>query len=469
MNISSNIEFVRYFAKEYQFFTVMNELYLIYDTQVIPFESEKAKHIVNVSYQDKMNKLAPSNNFLMQNIKSRVLLNDIAHYDKFHQRFIEVSDGVVCDLVNSNTLVAITSDGYQLIERSSSDYLNLLPSNTALSLPLPESSSESLIDMLEELTNFRNRNELLLFATWLVSLCFPELSTPVLILLGEQGSGKSYTSELVKSIVDPSSIKKQHSIKSVQDFALLVSKSYVSVIDNLSHISDEISDAMCQTVSDGQFTTRKLYTTNEVTTINMKAKLVINGITIMNTKPDLLERSIVLTLDKLDGSSIKGLNTLQRQFNTVLPKLLDQLYLAVSHVLGIIADVRLDNSPRMADFSLYLVAIADYFGVTSKEIMSIYFENIKQVNDIIIDDPVIQALFQVLDNHSNSYTGSATALLNEMKQLRINGLPKAANSLSAKLTRLTSDLKKESIEIEKFKDSNGKRVLRITRSTAIRR
>ena len=86
---------------------------------------------------------------------------------------------------------------------------------------------------------------------------------------------------------------------------------------------------------------------------------------------------------------------------------------------------------------------------------------------MVIDDPVIQALMRILDRNDNYFKGSATTLLELMHTTGITGLPKAANSLSAKITRLTSDLAKESITITRTKDSEGNRRIEIVRPTAV--
>ena len=469
MSISSNIEFVKEFAKEHTFFVCQSQLYLVHNNQVLKYHSDKTKHIVNVEYQNQLNKLAPSNNYLMDNIESRVLAEELITYDTLYRRVMRIDNGIAYDLVEDNQVVVITKDGYQIQDKISSNMLNLLPSNVTKSQVVPVKSDESLTDLIESLTNFESKDDLLLFTVWLVSLLIPDLGSPILILLGEQGSGKSFTSEIAKRIIDPTTIGKQHSLKCVQDFAILVSQSYMSIIDNLSRVTDEMSDAMCQTVSNGQFTTRKLYTTEDVSTIDMKAKLIINGITIMNTKPDLLERSIVIHLEKLNQANIIEEEALIKKLEDTLPNILNHIFLAVSHVVDKIDSVQISIKPRMADFARYATVIADYIGITQSDILGAYERNIKDVNDLIIDDPVIQALFGVLSSKQNKFVGTATELLSLMTELEYKDLPKAANSLSAKLTRLTSDLSKESITIKRTKDQTGNRLLEITRSTAIQR
>jgi hypothetical protein len=461
MNISSNIDFVRNFVDTHEFFIAEENLYMVYNNEVIDFHSNKAKHLVNVDYQEQLNSLAPSSKYLVDNIESRVILSNIPKFEHVFHRVMKQGKEVIYDLVNENKVVVITTQGYQIVDKVSSKYLNLIPSASSQAQPEPMVADETLLDLLDKVTNFKNREDLTLFTIWLVSLLFPNIDTPILILLGEQGSGKSYTSDMAKKVIDPTHTGKQHGMKSVQDFALLVSKAYMSIIDNLSEITDEMSDAMCQTVSKGQYTTRKLYTSDELSVISMKSKLIINGITIMNTKPDLLERSIVLGLDKLDGNKILDESSLNKLFNELKPKILDKIFLAVSHVLKVVDGINLKTKPRMADFAQYLIAIGDYLGLDSKFTLDLYMSNISEVTDLIIDDPVVSALRQILEQSNGEFNGSASDLLSNMNQLGYEGLPKAPNSLSAKLTRLSSDLAKDGISISRSKDWQGNRTIKI--------
>lgn len=463
MNIRNDIDFIKNFADSHKFYLVQKGLYFIYQNEVVLFDSDRSKHIVTVEYQNLMSKLANRTKTLMDNIKSRVMFSGIDEYQQVHNRVLQLDQRVVYDLCNRNMVIDIGLNGYQISDKLTSSYLNLISNSSSKLQVEPIQSDLSLIDMLRELTNFNKEEDLILFSIWVVSLLFPSINSPIMILLGEQGSGKSFTSDLVKNIIDPSLIGKQHSLKSIQDFALLVSKSYLSIVDNLSQVSDDMSDAMCQTVSQGQYTTRRLYTNDEISTIDMKSKLIINGITIKNTKPDLLERSIVLHIDKLNSIDMVSEDVLSQKFRAYLPMILDRIFSTVSSALRTLPNTNLTNAPRLADFAKLAIAIGEGMEFDGEYVLSIYQGNIRDVGLLFLDDPIVIALKDVLNSCNGEFEGTATELLEQMKKFSHQELPKAANSLSNRLTRLSSELAKESISIEKSKVRGGIRLIKVTR------
>lgn len=117
---------------------------------------------------------------------------------------------------------------------------------------------------------------------------------PLLVLLGEQGSAKSTTSRVAKSIVDPSKAPIRSEPKEARDLMISASRSWLLAYDNVSSLPDWLSDALCRLATGGGFATRTLYENSEETVFECKRPVVLNGITDFVTRADLLERSILL-------------------------------------------------------------------------------------------------------------------------------------------------------------------------------
>lgn len=94
--------------------------------------------------------------------------------------------------------------------------------------------------------------------------------------------------------------------------------------------------------------------------------------------------------------------------------------------------------------------IADNFDISQDTILDIYRRNIQLVNDLVTDNPVIEALRLVLYRIGGSFDGITTELFQMMQTTGVTGLPKAANALSARLSRLESELSGIGISICKF-------------------
>lgn len=465
MTYRSNMDFVADFVNSHEFFTVCNQLYVIKEKAIVVFESEDMRHYISSNYQTFMNRLAPSSSLLSDNIKSRVLASKPINFLRKANRILKDDLGYLYNF-KDNKIARIDENGYRIQDRIEMKAYNLIDTDAMKSQVLPVQSSNDLMSMIQELTNFESKDDLKLFIGWLVSTFVPDIQTPILVLLGEQGSGKSYLSKIIKRIVDPSLIEKQFGIKSVQDLAIVMEHSYLTVLDNLSSISNDISDALCQTVTSGQFTTRKLYSNNELVVLNLDGKVIVNGISIINTKPDLLERSIVIELKKLDEKTMKSESTLNKLFESFLPFILHEIFEILSKSLSIIDDVRLDEKPRLADFSKHLVAISSSIGLENDAILESYLSNIEKVSDIVPNITLFDAILEIIESDDGKFVGTSTELLKKLKTTKFSGLPKAPNKLSYELKRVESNLRKKSITVTRHKDRKGSRIISIRQETA---
>lgn len=452
------LAFIKKYVQDHVIFKIQNQPYIHIDDETYPMESDKVQYHLCGEYQEAFSEMA-SKKTLSENLLSHVHhKEDIRSFDRAYKRCMRLEDKLIYDLCDGN-VIEITEAGYQKTSKKDQGYLNLFKKDTMVKQTHPETTDESLIEMIQELTQIKSEDKLKVYVLWLVSSFFPDLKTPILMLLGEQGSGKSVLSELTKRIVDPSTNDKQHSIKKEHDFAIVMRDNYMTLFDNLSNLKSEISDAMCQSVSGGQFSTRKLYTTDTTLSIDMQAKMILNGITISNTKPDLLERSILLRLEKLTQDTLKNEETIESKFKEKLPKILHRIFTVISGVFKTLPEHEVSTSLRMNDFARYAVAIGEQLEISKEEVIRLLEENQKEVNEDVYDDPLFEGLIKVLDERNNKFHGTASDLLKDLKPLHLQGLPGAPNSLSAKLTRNKHNLKQIGITFEKRKESSGKRII----------
>ena len=72
--------------------------------------------------------------------------------------------------------------------------------------------------------------------------------------------------------------------------------SWTIVFDNLSKMPDWMSDALCRVASGGGLATRQLWTDAEESLFDVQRPIILNGITALANRGDLLDRCILLTL-----------------------------------------------------------------------------------------------------------------------------------------------------------------------------
>ncbi len=225
--------------------------------------------------------------------------------------------------------------------------------------------------------------------------------------------------------------------------------------DNVSKISDAISDLLCRAVTGSGFSKRKLYTDDEDVIYTLLANIGINGIELVPSKPDLLERSVLIELWRIAKGERRQLHELEADFERELPRLLGAIFTAVSKALALYPSVHVDELPRMADFTQWGCAIAEALGYTQQEFLDAYRRNIGQQNDAVIGDHIEAAIIMEFMSDKGVWTGSASALLAALKEsnpANVGELPKQANVFSRNLFALKTNLEEVGLQLSR---SNG--------------
>jgi hypothetical protein len=152
------------------------------------------------------------------------------------------------------------------------------------------------VDVLRRFVNVRSEEDWKLLVAWLIQAFRPTGPYPILILQGEQGSAKTTTARILRAITDPSSTPVRTVPRGEHDLMIAANNSWVVTIDNLSGLQPWLSDALCRLSTGGGFGTRTLYENDEETLFDAMRPIILNGITDIATRPDLLDRAIILTL-----------------------------------------------------------------------------------------------------------------------------------------------------------------------------
>src|SRR5205085_6289398 len=115
----------------------------------------------------------------------------------------------------------------------------------------------------------------------------------LLALHGEHGSAKSTTARVLRDLIDPNTTALRATPRNEHDLMIAAKNGRVISLDNLSHIPDWLSDALCRLATGGGFATRELYSDDEEILFNAMRPIIINGIEELATRSDLLDRSIL--------------------------------------------------------------------------------------------------------------------------------------------------------------------------------
>src|SRR5262249_13260150 len=130
----------------------------------------------------------------------------------------------------------------------------------------------------------------------------------------------------------------------------------ILAFDNVSGLPAWISDTLCRLATGGGFATRQLFSDDAEMLFDAMRPIILNGIEDVATRPDLADRSLMLTHHPIPDHKRKTEKKLRADFRKQHPEILGALLDAAAHGLRTLHNVELKKLPRMADFAIWVVA-----------------------------------------------------------------------------------------------------------------
>lgn len=358
--------------------------------------------------------------------------------------------------------IEISANGWKVIE-SGACPVRFRRSRGMLAIPRPEHGGK--IKLLGDLLNLGGENDFKLAVAWLVGALHPSGPYPVLALHGEQGSGKTLSSTMLRSLIDPGKPALRAEPREVRDLMIAASSAWVCAYDNLSTLWPWLSDALCRLSTGGGFGTRTLYSDQDETIFDAKRPILLTGIEEIIIRGDLADRTIVIYLPEIDGKRRKDEIQCLADFELARPRVLGSLLDAVAGAIADAGSVRLETLPRMADFALWVTAGEKRLGWKGGDFIRAYNTNRHDVNNLPLETPLCEAIQKL----PTSWTGTATELLARLESIadervkRMKAWPASPRSLSNALRRLAPNLREAGISVEfgRREPGTGNRLIRV--------
>jgi len=385
-----------------------------------------------------------------------------------HEVFLRVgalAGAVYIDLCTRDWQCArITAEGWDIV---GDVHVKFRRSPAMKSLPLPERGGS-----FTDLQPFVNTDEdgFKVIVAWLVGALNPKGPYPVLAIEGEAGAGKSGVARLLRSLVDPAVAPLRSLPKEERDLAIAGSNGWGLVFDNVSALSLEMSDALCRLATGAGFATRELFTNDAEAVFGLTRPIVLNGITRVATRGDLLNRALVVTLAPISPEARRTETELQEAFDLVRPRILGALFDAVAAALRNLPAVKLPRLLRMADFCKWILAAEEALPWAPGEFIEAYAGNAFEAATSAIEADLIASAVCELLEACAAWRGTPAALLDALDGVvddRIRKLerwPKRADSLSRRLRRLAPLLRSVGIEVLHSPRTHNGRFLELHRA-----
>lgn len=362
---------------------------------------------------------------------------------------------------NEQSQVVITSEDYHIKQ-------NALPffcrQTSQLPLPKPEEGgNEALLAKYFPGSKSNLRKAIVALLSWLG----PFKENHLLVILGEQGSGKTSIARLLSLIIDPRHGGLRFLNSNIRDIAIAMSNGYLVAFDNLSRINTEISNLLCSCATGSTFSQRMLYTDSEETMIELNNPVILTGIAIIGLREDLLSRAMVIHLDSIEDASRITASELEKQFAEDLPKILGWLYSVVAAGLQKMPEIIGPYPSRMADCVRFAMACEEALGWEPGSVVSLYQNSQTESQiDSLQQDPFAQCLIKVvLENGSLTY--SATEILRIVTSkyptfAKQGGFPVGPSATARRLIELKPSLAKVGILVTPNQRTASSRSITIT-------
>jgi len=395
--------------------------------------------------------------------KVRDLIQKLAHYAKYHGNYVEIwnrigriRDGIELALCDSaDTRVRVTANGYTVVDRDSETVFQERPT----SLHLPRPSNTSALHLLRRYLNVSDAEVLLLYAYITYILCSPKCKGSkyvLLVLQGDQGTGKSLLCRLLQRIIDPSVLELQAFPSNSKDLPIILSNCHLVVLDNVRSFSPAVSDLLCTASTGGNISSRALYTNDTLHVLSLHGAIILNGIHGFVVHSDLAQRCLTIRTLPIDGQQRIPEAELLKNFERDLPDIFAGLLELSSKIMAQLPNAIVTHPERMIEFSQWIAAMELALGLPQGEVQASYSRILNESQlDTLLDNSLASAVIKfVSEQLDQRWRGTPAALLKELeegrspRELNSQDWPRNPIQLSKRLKSLKASLDSQGVKVE---------------------
>ena len=362
---------------------------------------------------------------------------------EMHNRVFKDDEAIWYDL-SSEHAVKIQNDSWQIVDKSALIFAEYEHQKQQV-YPCREGDIELILDYLNVDMNYK-----ILFLVYLISCFVPNIPHPILVLHGEKGAAKTTAAKLLKCLIDPSQLEVMSIPHRDSDFVQTLSHHWFCNFDNISRLTNVQSDMLCKAVTGDGNVKRKLYSNDDDVFCKYRTCVCLTGISNVAEKDDLIDRCIIVNLNRITAEKRKSEEELLSYFATDKPKILGGIFDILSKAKTIRPGISLKKVDRMADFVYWGYAIAEAIGGLGESFL-VQYEQIKTASNLeLLSDNVACALLIRYMANKDEWTGRSGELLEKLireskkisMELDIRTLAAAGNRLVYELNRNKSNLEK---------------------------
>jgi hypothetical protein len=328
---------------------------------------------------------------------------------------------------------------------------------------LPDPQTGGSLDLIGTLVNLKTERDRRLFTAYLVTVPLPHVNRPILNVAGAMGSGKTTNARVVKRTWDPTA---PESVRfDPRDFLQKASHALILMLDNQNTVPEWAADTLCRLVTGEADSKRRLYTDDEDVIVELKRAVLLNGINVPTDRSDVLDRSLVVELERIPDRERRTEEELWALFEDEHPKLLGALLTVLSMTIAYKASLKLSRRPRLADWGEYAASVYEVLGWGADRFLEDWGEVVKAQNQATLDgSPVAQVIIKFMADKREHVAPSAelhkelARVAEELGVSRERMWPKSAGWLWKRIKEVLPVLVAVGIEADRSEDNSGSRI-----------
>jgi hypothetical protein len=347
----------------------------------------------------------------------------------------------------------LTSKGWWVDELPETVYFKRPQGMGRMTPPAKKGSLKTL----KELINFESEKDWHMILSWLTAaIGMTDGTYPILMIAGDAGAAKSTGTKILKAIADPQFPELLPYPRSVDALQLHAAYNYIMAYDNLSGISNEVSDALCTIASGTGFLARKLYTNLGRCALMVKRPIILNGIDNVARRNDFASRTIFIKFAEVE----KGQRLSEEYINDIVERDLPKWRAAIYDIITKVKDI--DRSKlgrpdvRLSDFASWAQAVSQVMK-WKESAYDILEENEEElVSHLRETDLVTVYLLSYMENRE-IWKGTTKELYEELVAVvpsdvkRSKDWPDTLNGFGMRVNRAKPTLRSGGLKLEKVR------------------
>jgi hypothetical protein len=284
--------------------------------------------------------------------------------------------------------------------------------------PEPAADGDGSLDRFVKMWHLASSDHEDMLKIMMGCMLVPRIPKTGLGLHGPPGSAKSLLTRAIKQIIDPSSITNQKIPGKEDELKRVLSKHHICTFDNVRNMTRGQADILCNAITGGATSSRALYTNDDDFTREIKTAIIVNGVNLEITEPDLLDRFYTLEMNVIPKELRRAEGEVLEEIERLTPGVLSDLFGYLSKAMRIKLDVEVKERPRMADWYEWAICFAEAMGMGREHFERMFKASQERQNEFAIEnDPVATVLVSYVQSLTEPpyFAGTTRQLLGKLE------------------------------------------------------